>query len=255
MAWLVYQSPTKDKLKPMTQSGISEIVEGKEALLLDMNSTFMFGEDRFGEGEDYSKYFKAIGGELPADIINRLIKHVYEYLNERYPEERYRYCFPSLGVAIDECFNQKLIKPEKDKIIETFSYHEHGAVPEEYVQSLNILYDYFNLSLVADIWAPKKMWVDTFKKLNIWELFSVRSFSSDQGIVKPSPKPFEMVVDKLGLPKSKCMVIGDSVRRDLGAAQAAGIDCVLVGGAVSEKAVSCFATLLDFQKAVCSVSR
>ena len=36
--------------------------KGKEAILLDMNSTFMFGEDRFGEVEDYSEYYRSIGG-------------------------------------------------------------------------------------------------------------------------------------------------------------------------------------------------
>lgn len=29
----------------------------KEALLLDMNGTFMFGEDRFGDDQDYSAYY------------------------------------------------------------------------------------------------------------------------------------------------------------------------------------------------------
>jgi FMN phosphatase YigB (HAD superfamily) len=227
---------------------ISELIEGKDALLLDMNSTFMFDEDRFGKDVDYSKYYKAIGGELQPDVVNRLIQKVYEYLDDRYPVEKFRHCFPSLEVAIDDCFNQYLDKTEKDKIIETFSYHEHGSIPGEYVQSLNFLRQHFTLSLVADIWAPKMMWVNTFKELGIWELFSVHSFSSDHRMVKPSPKPFEMVVDKLGLPKSKCLVIGDSIRRDLGGAQAAALDCVLVGGAKSESAVCCYSTLLDFDQ-------
>ena len=31
-------------------------------LLLDMNGTFMFGEDRFGEGEDFYRTYRALGG-------------------------------------------------------------------------------------------------------------------------------------------------------------------------------------------------
>jgi hypothetical protein len=31
----------------------------------------MFGEDRFGQHEDYSKYYKNIGGTLPKKTINK----------------------------------------------------------------------------------------------------------------------------------------------------------------------------------------
>jgi hypothetical protein len=30
------------------------LLSGKRALLLDMNNTFMFGENRFGDAEDFS---------------------------------------------------------------------------------------------------------------------------------------------------------------------------------------------------------
>ena len=57
------------------------------------------------------------------------------------------------------------------------------------------------------------------------------------------------MVEKLGIQTTQALVIGDSVRRDLGGAKAAGIDCVLVGGSKSEDAVCCLEsmlTLLDF---------
>jgi len=47
------------------------------------------------------------------------------------------------------------------------------------------------------------------------------------------------------LSKEECLVIGDSVRRDLGGAKAAGLDCVLVGGAKDNQAIGSFPTLLD----------
>lgn len=189
--------------------------EKKKALLLDMNSTFMFGEDRFTEDEDFSEHYQSIGGNLPPELVNDLIPRVYKYLEHRYPNEKYRHCFPSLAEAIDATSTNKIIEPEIEKIVKTFSYHEHGNIPDEYVNVLKQLNEKFTLSLVIDIWAPKDMWVDTFKRLGIWRLFSAYSFSSDHGIVKPSAKPFEMVVDKLSLSKEQCLVIGDSIRRDL----------------------------------------
>jgi FMN phosphatase YigB (HAD superfamily) len=224
--------------------------EDKVALLLDMNSTFMFGEDRFGEEEDFAEYYRSIGGGLSSDHVNSLVREVFDYLAAKYPTEEYRHQFPSISKALDACTDGNLPEAEKAKIVSTFSFHEHGEIPEQYVTSLKRLRERFRLSLVIDIWAPKERWVNTFKKLEIWELFSAYSFSSDHGMVKPSPKPFEMVVDQLQLSKEQCLVIGDSPRRDLGGAQAAGLDCVLVGGAESSQAVGLFATLLDFQQAV-----
>lgn len=110
------------------------------------------------------------------------------------------------------------------------------------------LKDRFILSVVIDIWSPKKIWLETFEKTGVSNLFSAASFSSDHGMVKPSPKPFELVVNELNIPKEKCLIIGDSVRRDLGGAVAAGIDCILVGGADAPKAMKCYPSLLDFCK-------
>ncbi|GJL64930.1 MAG: hypothetical protein NPIRA04_35840 [Nitrospirales bacterium] len=48
-------------------------------------------------------------------------------------------------------------------------------------------------------------------------------------MVKPSPKPFELTLNLLGVTKSEAIVIGDSVERDLNGAKNSGIDCILIG--------------------------
>ncbi len=72
------------------------------------------------------------------------------------------------------------------------------------------------------------------------------SFSSDHGMIKPSPKPFELVLEKLHILNTQAIVIGDSLRRDLGGAKNAGIDCILVGGAKHQDALGAFSSLLEF---------
>lgn len=51
----------------------------------------------------------------------------------------------------------------------------------------------------------------------------------------------------LGQPKTtrSSIVIGDSARRDLGGAIAAGMDCILVGGAIQPSAFATVANLLN----------
>ena len=234
----------------LAASKVYSMIEGKEALLLDMNSTFMFGEDRFGVDEDFSKYYRSIGGDLPSHVVNEVIRNSYNYLDERYPAEEYRHSFPTLKSAVKASSDFDIPGTEIEKIIESFAFHEHGEVPADYVDVLKSLKERLTLALVADIWAPKDMWVKTFKALGIWQLFSAYSFSSDHGIVKPSPKPFEMIIDRIGVPRERCLVIGDSVRRDLGGSLAASIDCVLVGGANSQAAVGVYDSLLEFAENV-----
>jgi len=222
------------------------VFENKKALLLDMNSTFMFGEDRFDENEDFSIYYHSIGGKLSKDDLDRITRSAYKYLDDRYPDERYRHTFPSVEQAIESTLNVALSEEEKEKIINTFAFHELGHIPHEFSNALHILKEYFILSVVIDIWSPKDSWLEIFEKSGVSELFSAASFSSDHGMVKPSPMPFELVVNNLNIPKEECLVIGDSVRRDLGGAIAAGIDCILVGGAHDQRAADSYPSLLEF---------
>ncbi len=69
-------------------------------------------------------------------------------------------------------------------------------------------------------------------------------------MVKPSPKPFELVLDTLNLVNTQAVVIGDSLRRDLGGAKNASIDCILVGGAKHPDALGAFSSLLDFSEQI-----
>lgn len=217
----------------------------KSALLLDMNSTFMFDEDNFGISEDFSKHYHKIGGTLSKEEANKVIRSVYAYLSKRYPDENYRNSFPTVEKSIknivDKCFPDE----EIGKLVRTFAKHEMGSIPAEYIEVLHRLGNKYKLAVVIDIWAPKKYWLQLFEESGINKLFSASSFSSDHGIVKPSAKPFEIVIKQLGVNKEECLVIGDSIRRDLGGASAAGIDCVLVGGAKHINALGCYENLLE----------
>ncbi|QQZ30323.1 HAD family hydrolase [Thiothrix subterranea] len=218
---------------------------GKKALLLDMNSTFMFGEDRFSASEDFSVHYFKIGGALPQDKINEIVRAVYKYLDARYPDENYRHSFPSLESAVRKVASEILDGNEITKIIDTFTFHELGYIPKEYAAALHQLRQRFTLAAVIDIWAPKTAWLNEFERAGISGLFSATSFSSDHGMVKPSPKPFELVLDQLGIANSEAIVVGDSPRRDLGGAKSAGIDCILVGGAEHPDALKSFNSLLE----------
>ena len=219
--------------------------QGKTELLLDMNSTFMFGEDRFGEDEDFAIFYQTLGGSLAAADVNRLISDAYAYLDQRYPKLEYRERFPTLAQALTAVSPTALPDHELQRLIATFAHHECGEIPLAYRQALKQLAHSFTLALVIDIWAPKQKWLELFQRYGILHLFSVMSFSSDHGHVKPSSAPFELVVSELVASKSQCLVIGDSARRDLGGALAANLDCVLVGKETDKAALAHYPSLLE----------
>ncbi len=222
------------------------MIENKNVLLLDMNSTFMFGEDRFGDAEDFSQHYAEYCGELSAEQVNSIIRTVYDYMALRYPDEKYRYCFPSLATAIDQALPYKLDEKEITNIIHTFAFHELGHIPEEYATALHQLKQHFTLAAVIDIWSPKSYWLNVFKQAGIFDLFSALSFSSDHGVVKPAPEPFEQILVQLNRQPSEAIVIGDSARRDLGGAQNAKIDCILVGQQTHSDAYAHFDNIIEF---------
>ena len=123
-----------------------------------------------------------------------------------------------------------------------------GSVPfgRSSVIALRKLAKRFTLTAVIDIWAPKTVWLQEFKRSNVAELFSACSFSSDHGIVKPAAEPFLRVLQSVNLKAEQAVVIGDSVRRDLGGAKSAGVGCILVGGAKHQDALAHYSNLLEF---------
>lgn len=223
---------------------------GKTALLLDMNGTFMFGQDRFGDTEDYSLHYRSLGGSLPKAEINGLIRAIYQYLYARYIDENYWDCFPTVEAAIGEVMDGVLPHDEIGKIVATFAFHELGYVPEGYALALYALSRHFTLAAVTDIWSPKPAWLNEFTRAGITNLFSCISFSSDHGRVKPSPVPFQRVLAHLGIAYSEVVMIGDSPHRDLQGANSAGIACILVGGAKHPNALTTFNNLLELSDAL-----
>jgi phosphoglycolate phosphatase-like HAD superfamily hydrolase len=223
-------------------------LKGKQALLLDMNSTFMFGEDRFGSTEDFSLAYQNLGGKLSGPRVNQLIRECYNHLDYCYPLLEYRDNFPTLAETFQKVSGEHLSDTELGYLVATFSHHERGCIPAEYVDTLRKLGKRYRLALVIDIWAPKNLWVSYFRELDIFDWFEAISFSSDCGCVKPSPSGFLQVLHEMNLLPHEAIVIGDSVRRDLGGAMQAGIDCALVGGGQSKEAIAVYPDLLTLSK-------
>jgi len=225
-----------------------QIFTSKNVLLLDMNGTFMFGEDRFSDNEDYYPAYSELGGKLSPQAVNSLIRQCYQFLDECYHSPRYHECFPSVHHAIKQFVDRDFPENEINLLATTFARHEIGDIPIDYRNVIKQLRNRYTLALVIDIWAPKQLWLDLFDKYRLLPYFSAISFSSDHGIVKPSPVPMERLIKQLDADKKRCLMVGDRVERDLAAATAANIDCVLVGGKKAPGAVANYENLLTLAR-------
>jgi HAD superfamily hydrolase (TIGR01549 family) len=101
---------------------------------------------------------------------------------------------------------------------EVFAKHEVGRVPEDYAATLQSLAKRYRLALVTNTWSRKSEYVEELKRAEVFALFDALVFSSDGCTVKPSPDLFQRAVVNLGVERSQALVVGDSLRCDIGGA-------------------------------------
>jgi FMN phosphatase YigB (HAD superfamily) len=191
-------------------------------LLLDMNGTFMFGEDRFGTGEDFHATYRSIGGHrLSATEVTRFIRACYEGMSQDYENPARYDDFPSLSEGM-----QRYACPSASEMTlleEVFTLHEVGVVPEWAAAMLRRLARTHKLALVANIFAAKQAWVEEFDRVGISEVFQYAVFSSDSRSIKPSPALYHEALGGVGAQVHDAVFVGDSLRYDMEGAKRVGL--------------------------------
>lgn len=196
-------------------------------LLLDMNGTFMFDQDRFGDDEDFHATYRAVGGvRLTPAAVTRHIRACYAALCTCYDDPACYDDFPSLA----EGFAQFSDAPheEIDRLVQVFARHECGTIPPGYANFIRKLARTHRLALVANIWAPKTLWVEELARAGLHDTFHARVFSSDTRSVKPSPRLFNTALEKVSAAPDDALFVGDSLRCDMEGAKAAGLTTVWI---------------------------
>jgi putative hydrolase of the HAD superfamily len=204
-----------------------KVVDTVSVILLDMNSTFMFGEDRFSESEDYYQTYQSLGGNrLSEKQVHHAIQVCYEGLSRDYEDPEQYASFPTLAQG----FRLYADADAQDlpHLIDTFACHELGQISEDYAQYLKRLAKTHVLGLVANIWAPKDRWLMEFARVGIQNIFTTMVFSSEIGCIKPTPAIYTKALQGLELPHSEVLFVGDSLRYDMEGAKRMGFTTVWI---------------------------
>jgi HAD superfamily hydrolase (TIGR01509 family) len=202
-----------------------------DVLLLDMGETFMFDVDRFDPDDDLAGTYKRLGGRLLSDRkVRKMLSAVFEQLvADSHKEERYEN-FPSLAEYLKWLSPSTSLPAAELALLEdVFTLHEIGTIPDEYADTIKKLHQTHQLGIISDIWAKSDSFYRGLEEAGIRDLFKVIVFSSDIGIIKPSPKIFSAAMEKLGTDISKVVYIGDSLRRDIAGARNFGMSAIWIG--------------------------
>jgi putative hydrolase of the HAD superfamily len=101
-------------------------------VLLDMNSTFMFGEDRFGDEEDFFATYRSVGGErLSPREVTRLIRSTFDSMAADYENPTKYDCFPQVQGVLRQ-FGAGVSEADLALVEQVFAIHELGTVGDEY---------------------------------------------------------------------------------------------------------------------------
>jgi putative hydrolase of the HAD superfamily len=197
-------------------------------LLLDMNGTFMFGQDRFGEGEDYFETYCALGGTaLPPWAVNEVVRGAVRRLAEHYADPGRIDDFPS----VEEVLASQTSAPiaERKRLADVLAAHELGDVPSDYCRCLHRLGAAAPMGVVSNIWSRKDIWLRRFEQRGVGGIWRTMVFSSDGRSIKPSPAMFAKALAELGLHPGEVLFIGDSLGADIVPAKALGMATAWVG--------------------------
>jgi putative hydrolase of the HAD superfamily len=214
----------------MSGAAVPELLNGTTALILDMCGTFMFGHDRFGPEQAYGETYRLLGGTtLSNQNVCRIIAACFSRMNAIYADAGRHNSFPSVLSTLRvlretiQCSESELSLLE-----EVFAEHEVGRVPEDYADTLHALAKRYRLVLVTNVWSRKSKYVEALKRAEVFTLFDAVVFSSDGCTVKPSPALFQRAIASLGVERSEALVIGDSLRCDIGGASASGLRSIWI---------------------------
>ncbi len=203
-------------------------------VLLDMNSTFMFGENRLGPDEDFAAAYRAVGGRLlPAETVTAAVLACVAHMGRLYDDPAHADDFPGVLEVMGELPDVAGL-PERDRrlLAEVVARHELGRIPEPHADAVRELSHRHRLGLVANIWAPKDLWLAELARAGLADVFTTRVFSSDLRSMKPSLRLFQEALHGCGVrepgPHPEVVHIGDSLRCDVGGAQAAGLRTIWI---------------------------
>ena len=214
----------------------TRFIDQFEVVLLDMSHTFMFNVDRFSDAEDYGATYRQIGGNLLSNgEINRAISALFDNMLADYENPICYDSFPPVSSYLGILPESKDLPSDEIQLLaQVFAMHEVGTIPATYAKVLYRLHETHRLGVVSNIWSSNDLYLREFERVGIRNLFDVIIFSSDHSHIKPSPYIFAKAIEILDVDRSRIVLVGDSLNRNIAGAEAASLSSVWIAAGMSQ---------------------
>ena len=200
-------------------------------VMLDMNGTFLFDFDRFDESQNFGATYVKTGYTSLSELeAQRYVRQAYDHMIVRYVDEAFYHRFPTVPAAIRATAQETLPLQVIEELTDTFALHELGILPLTHKRALDELSSSHPLSVLSNLWAPKKRWLENMPSWGINQHFKALHFSSDGNEMKPHKAFFNRALGDLELSPKQVLYVGDSYRCDVMGAIGAGVDVVWLAG-------------------------
>jgi HAD superfamily hydrolase (TIGR01549 family) len=214
----------------MTNERAVNFISNFEVVILDLCNTFLFVCDRFSNPKSFSDTYRSLGGALLSDQqVESTIDSTFSILDEIGKNPEYYDEFPQVRTIMSDLAKETNIPEEEiERLEEVFALHEAGTIPKEYAEVIVGLRKDYRLGLLSNIWTKKRKYVEELRRVGVDGLFENIVFSSDHGMLKPSPKLFDIAVEPFKVDRSKIVYIGDSYERDVVGAKLSGLSSIWI---------------------------
>jgi len=201
-------------------------------LMLDMNGTFMFGQDRFGPLQDYHATYLALGGQrLSAADLSATIGDFVATMSGLYRTPGLYDAFPSVAEVLQLGPDAKSLGPVELALLEAvIAQHERGTVPVAQAQAITRLAQSHDLILMSSIWSRKDIWLDHLNRTGVLAQFKAAVFSSDHGCIKPGRRIYDIALAAGRVSAAEVAFIGDDPLCDTVAPRNLGMATLRVRG-------------------------
>ncbi|HVA92654.1 MAG TPA: HAD family hydrolase [Chloroflexota bacterium] len=209
-----------------------------EAVVLDYGHTIVdFVLSEAGLLAAYEEARGLLAGYLAAEAPTAawLVDQVAHRIGKRIEASYLRQDLQELDILAEfaQCFSDLGLRvPET--LVRQVAYLEHRALsaeihlwPENADALRALRADGFRLGLVSNITLLGEWVRENLHRLGLLDLFDAVVLSSEEGIRKPHPQIYQTVLDRLGIPGSAAIFVGDRLREDVAGPQAAGMRAVL----------------------------
>ena len=150
-------------------------------------------------------------------------------MGKDYENPEYYECFPPVRSYLVRVIKEKNLPISEIELLDqVFAIHEIGRIPDTHAEAISQLRKTHKLGVVSNIWCKSDFCFKEFHRVGITDLFETIIFSSDYGIIKPSPLIYRKAIEQIGVHESKIVFVGDNLLFDITGAKAVGLSTIWI---------------------------